>query len=49
MEWHRGKNIKFSHLKKNFFINIKKPNNSTLPIIINNIREIFEAIFRSEK
>ena len=41
--------VKYSYLIKNFFINIKKLNNSTLPIIINNISEIFEVIFIPEK
>ena len=33
-------NLKSSYLKKNFFIKIKKLNNSTLPIIINKIIEL---------
>ena len=41
--------LKSSHLIKNFFINIKKPNNSILPITMKNIMEIFEVMFIPEK
>ena len=34
---------------KNFFNKIKKLNNSTLPITMNNISEVFDNMFKSKK